>query len=295
MAALARRGRDVVVLTRGESRASSGERVTDSGNVHYATWTPGRSGEWSRALEGCEAVVNLAGAGLFDQRWTPERLALVRASRVDTTRVLAEAIASSDMKPRVLVSASAIGYYGMRKDDEELGEDAPPGDDVIAQMVVAWEKAAEAASAVGVRVAYPRVGLVLGRDGGALPRLAAPYRAFVGGPLGDGEQWFSWVHVGDVVRAIVFAMDGDLAGPFNVCAPRPVTMNELAKALGTALRRPSFFRVPAFALRLAVGPGAEALLTGPRAVPRRLLAAGFSFEHPELSPALEDLLKKRVD
>lgn len=288
---LVRRGRDVVVLTRGETREPPSERGTDEGNVQYATWTPTRSGPWTNWIEDCDAVVHLAGAGIFDERWSPERLAVVRGSRVDSTRVLAEAIAAASRKPRVLVSASAIGYYGMRKDDEELAEDGPPGNDVLAEIVVAWEAAARAARDANVRVAHPRIGLVLGKDGGALEKLLPVFRAFVGGPIGDGKQWFSWIHVQDVVRALMYALDEDISGPFNATAPNPVRMNDLAKALGSELGRPSIFRVPAFALKLAVGAGAEALLTGPRVVPRALERAGFTFDFPDLASALHDLLK----
>jgi uncharacterized protein (TIGR01777 family) len=239
-----------------------------------------------------DAVVHLAGEPVADRRWTHEHLARVRASRVDTTDRLARAVAAADRKPRVLVSASAVGYYGMRLDDARLDETAPPGDDVLAELAVAWEAAADPARAAGVRVVHPRIGVVLGRDGGALAKMLPAFRWFVGGPIGSGAQWVSWVHMSDTVRALVFAIDdARLSGPVNVSAPEPATMGDLARGVGRAIGRPSAMRVPAAALRLALGEGrARLLLTGQRAVPRRLLEAGFAFEHPRLGEALRDLL-----
>jgi len=238
-----------------------------------------------------DAVVHLAGEPIADARWTPERLERIRASRVETTRRIADAISRATLKPRVFLSGSAVGIYGMRIDGEVLDEGSPAGDDVLARIVVEWERAADAARSAGVRVVHPRIGIVLGREGGALSKMAAPFRWFVGGPIGSGAQWVSWIHVRDVVRALVFAMDGDaLEGPVNVVAPEPVAMGDLARALGHALHRPSFFRVPPFALRLALGEGlAKVLLTGQRAAPNKLLGAGFTFDFPRLEQALADL------
>jgi uncharacterized protein (TIGR01777 family) len=241
-------------------------------------------------VERSDAVVHLAGAPVAEARWTPERLELIRSSRVDTTLRLARAIASAARRPRVFVSASAVGLYGMRRDNVLCDEQAAAGSDVLARIGVAWEAAADAARAVGVRVAHPRIGVVLGK-GGALGKMVGPYRWFVGGPVGDGRQWVSWIHVNDVVRALLLLVDREeLAGPVNLVAPAPVTMNDLAHALGRALGRPSALRVPAFALRLALGEGlAELLLTGQRVAPRSLEGAGFTFEFPVLQGALADL------
>jgi uncharacterized protein (TIGR01777 family) len=240
-----------------------------------------------------DAVIHLAGEPVAAARWTPNRLELIRNSRVDTTRALADAIAHAPRKPRVFVSGSAVGIYGMRGGDAlAVGEDGEPGDDALARITKEWEAAAAPAKAAGVRVVHPRTGVVLGRDGGALAKLVAPFRWFVGGPVGDGEQWVSWVHLRDVVRALLFAVSNEsLEGPMNVTAPHPATMNDLAKAIAHALHRPSIFRVPPLALRLALGDGlATALLTGQRALPRKLEAAGFAFEFPDLRVALADLL-----
>jgi uncharacterized protein (TIGR01777 family) len=180
----------------------------------------------------------------------------------------------------------------MRSDDTELDESAPAGQDVLAEIVVAWEGAADPARAAGVRVVHPRTGVVLGKDGGALAKMALPYRWLVGGPLGTGRQWVSWIHLRDAVRALLFAVDTDaLAGPVNVVAPGPVTMDALAQSIGGALHRPHAFRAPPFAMRLALGSGrAKMILTGQRVLPRRLEAAGFAFEFPRIDGACRDLL-----
>jgi uncharacterized protein len=236
-----------------------------------------------------DAIVHLAGEPITDMRWTPERLELIRSSRVDTTRRLAVAMAARP-RVKVFVSGSAVGIYGMRRDDVVCDEATPPGDDVLAQIGIAWEAAAAPAAQAGVRVVHPRVGIVLGK-GGALAKMRRPFELFAGGPLGDGKQWLSWIHISDAVRAIVFALDREtMKGPFNVVAPAPVTMNEFARALGKALGRPSLFRVPAIALRAMLGEGvAELLLTGQRCRPGRLLEEGFAFELEGVGEALKDL------
>ena len=237
-----------------------------------------------------DAVVHLAGEPVADARWTPERLERIRASRVDTTGRLARAIAAAPRKPRAFVSASAVGIYGTRTDDVVCRESTPPGDDVLARIVVDWEAAAAPAREAGVRVAHPRTGIVLG-PGGALSRMVGPYRFFVGGSIGSGKQWVSWIHLHDEVSALLFLLDRDIQGPVNLVAPEPVTMAQLSSAIGRAMHRPSLMRVPGFALKVALGPGvAELLLTGQRVVPTALQAAGFSFAFPRIDEALRDLL-----
>jgi uncharacterized protein (TIGR01777 family) len=276
--ALRARGDEVVLVSR---NARSGE-------AGLAPW-----GAVAERVQEADAVIHLAGEPVADARWTPRRLELIRTSRVDTTRALADAIVHSARRPRVFVSGSAVGIYGMRGGDASpVGEDGEAGDDALARITKEWEAAANPAKAAGVRVVHPRTGVVLGRDGGALAKLVAPFRWFVGGPVGDGEQWVSWVHLRDVVRALLFAVSSEsLEGPMNVTAPHPVTMNELAKAIARALHRPSILRVPPLALRLALGDGlAGALLTGQRVLPRKLEGAGFAFEFPDVQRALLDLL-----
>jgi uncharacterized protein len=241
-------------------------------------------------VERADAVVHLAGEPVADGRWTPERLERIRASRVETTDRIARAIAAARRKPRVLVSGSAVGLYGMRRDDAICTEASPPGDDVLSRICVAWEAAAAPARDAGVRVVHPRVGVVLGR-GGALAKMAAPFRWFVGGPVGQGTQWLAWVHLRDTVRALAFLVDRqDLSGPVNIVGPSPVTMNAMSRALARSLGRPDLLRVPAFALRLALGEGlAQVLLTGQRVAPTKLEEAGFEFDFPSLDEALRDL------
>lgn len=258
--------------------------------MELATWTPDKKGDWSRIVDGVDAVVHLAGAGVVDEAWTPARREVLRSSRIRSTEVLAEAIAVAERKPRVFVSGSATGYYGTSAGERLLTEEDPPGDDFLARLCVDWEGAAAQAREAGVRVCHPRTGLVLGRDGGMLAKMIPAFRAFVGGPVGTGAQYMGWVHIVDAVRALEHAIDTELSGAFNVTAPEPVTMETFARVLGQALGRPALFRVPSFAVKLAFGDRAEALLTGQRAVPRRLSDAGFAFVFPELASALADIV-----
>ena len=248
---------------------------------------------WWQALDGAGAVVNLAGESIAAGRWTPRQKERILQSRIRATRALVQGIAAVANKPAVLVSGSAVGYYGPRG-DEELDEGAPPGDDFLARVCVAWEGEARRAAEEGVRVALVRTGLVLAARGGALPRLVLPFRLGAGGPLGSGRQWMPWIHLDDLVELFVFLIQGEgLEGPFNGTAPQPVTNRQFARTLGRVLGRPSWLPAPAAALRLALGEMADALLlSGQRAVPRRALEAGFRFRFPELEPALRDLLAR---
>jgi uncharacterized protein (TIGR01777 family) len=271
------------------SLAARGDEVVVVSRRGPVTWD-----DVEREVPRSAAVIHLAGEPIAEGRWTAERWERIRASRLDTTARLARALASAASageRPPVFVSCSAIGIYGMRRDDVLCDESSGPGEDVLARLCVAWEKAADAARDAGVRVVHPRIGIALG-EGGVLARMAPAFRVFAGGPVGDGSQWVSWIHARDVVRALLFLLDGEsLSGAYDLVAPNPVTMTDLARAIGKELGRPSALRVPAFALRLAFGEGlAETLLTGQRVAPRRLLEAGFAFDFPELGPALADLL-----
>lgn len=294
---LTERGDDVVVLGRG--RAAGGgdlgpkaESSRGAGKVDFATWTPEKAGDWQKVVDGADAIIHLAGAGVLDESWTPARKEVLRSSRIESTRLLAEAIARADKKPRVFVSSSAIGYYGIRAEDRVLVEDSPPGDDFLARLVADWEAAAEPARAAGVRVCHPRIGLVLGRGGGMLEKMMPAFRAFVGGPVGTGAQYMGWIHIVDTVRSLELAVDTELTGPFNVTAPEPVTMDVFARALGTAMGRPSIFRVPQFIVKLALGSRSEAVLFGQRALPKKLVDSGFAFVFPDVASALADIAAK---
>jgi len=243
-------------------------------------------GAWQQRLAGHEVVVNLAGASIFT-RWTAKAKREIRASRLSTTRNVVDALPTGGGV--TLVSTSAVGYYGFHG-DEELGEDDGPGDDFLARLCVDWEAEALRARDRGVRVAIARFGIVLGPGGGVLGQMAPIFRAFLGGPLGSGRQWFSWIHVEDLFGALAhLAGRPQSAGPYNLTAPGPVTNRELTRELGRVLRRPALLPAPGFAVRLALGEFGNVLLEGQRVLPRRLLAEGFRFAHPDFAGALEDL------
>lgn len=243
------------------------------------------------ALSGVDAVVHLAGESVGSGRWTAARKAAIEDSRVLGTRAVVEALEHAQPRPRVLVSASAVGYYGDCS-DRELPEDAPAGDDYLAAVSRRWEAEAVRAEALGVRVVLLRFGLVLSADGGALPRMLPPFKLGVGGRLGSGHQAMAWVHIDDVVRVATLAIDAaDLDGPVNVVAPGIVDNRGFTRALGKALGRPTFTPVPRFAISAMFGEmGRALLLAGQRAVPRRLQRAGFEFRFPEIDAALRDVL-----
>jgi uncharacterized protein (TIGR01777 family) len=279
-------GHDVVVLTRGGGRSSA--RTT------FVRWDAGASDAtgWMSSVDGARGIINLAGAGIADARWTPARKALLRQSRIAATRALVEAIRRADTRPSVFVSSSAVGIYGPQPDDgPALDESAPPGSDFLATLGVEWEAEARAAGDLGCRVVLLRTGIVLARHGGALQKMLPPFRLFVGGPLGGGRQVMSWIDLRDWIRLVLWLLDTPAAvGVFNGTAPHPVTNREFSAALGRAIRRPSWLPVPAFALKLIVGEMAgPALLAGQRVVPARATALGFRFTYPEIDQALKHI------
>ncbi len=256
-------------------------------------WDPvaGRLNE--AALEGMDAVVHLAGENIAGGRWSAARKERIRSSRVEGTRLLCAALARLEQPPQVLACASGIGYYGDRG-AEELKEDSAAGKGFLAEVCGAWEGAAEPARTRGIRVAHLRFGMVLSSGGGALARMLLPFRMGVGGRIGSGQQWMSWICLDDAVRAICHVLEqAALRGPINLTSPHPCTNTEFARALGKALRRPAIFPLPAWAARVALGEMAEGLLlSGCRVAPARLLESGFQFAYPELAGALRYLLKK---
>jgi uncharacterized protein len=258
-----------------------------------ARWNP-EAGEIDvSAFAGVAAVVHLAGENIAGGRWTEARKARLRSSRVGPTRLLAETLAALEAKPKVLVSASAIGYYGSRG-DAWVTETDPPADDFLGRLSAEWEKAAEPASKAGIRVVRLRTGLVLSAKGGALGKMLLPFRAGVGGVVGPGTQYVSWIAIDDLLGVVRHALDrADVEGPVNAVAPEPVTNAEFARGLGRVLGRPTIVPAPAFALRLALGEMADAtLLASTRARPDRLLASGYRFRFPELEGALRHVLGK---
>jgi uncharacterized protein len=263
-------------------------------------WSPEQGWIDDRALNALtpppHIVVNLAGEPIA-QRWTPRRKRAIRDSRVQGTATLAKAIAALAVPPRVFVSGSAIGYYGTDRGDEVLTEASVPGRDFLAQTAIAWEGATAAAVRAGIRVVTPRTGVVLGRNGGALARLLLPFRLGVGGRIGTGRHWMSWISLEDMVRALRFVVDTPrMEGAVNVSAPAPVRSLEFTKALGRALHRPTIVPAPAFALKLVFGEMAQAtILASQRVVPERLAGAGFAFRHPRLEDALAFELRRSAD
>ena len=280
---LAEAGHSVVRLVRGEPAAGA----TDD----TATWDPARGAIDSAVLEGADAVVCLSGASIADGRWSRRRKALLLSSRVDSVRTLAEAMTTLEKPPTTLVTASAIGFYGDRG-DEELGEASSPGEGFLADVCRRWEAATAAAREAGVRTVPLRIGMVLAADGGALAKMLPPFRLGAGGPLGSGRQWVSWIALGDLVRVIRRVLeDPAFDGPINAVAPGAVRQRDFARTLGAVLGRPAILPAPAFALRLALGEMAdELLLAGQRVVPGRLEASDFDFRWPSLESALRSIV-----
>lgn len=275
IAHLERSGHEVLRLVRGSASEPHGVR-----------WQPDTGELDGRALGAVDAVVHLAGENVAGGRWTPARRAAIAASRGPTTERLARSLARLPVPPRTLISASATGIYG-DCGDARLDERTPPGQGFLAEVAQAWEAATQPAASAGIRVVHLRIGMVLDRSGGALARMLLPFQLGLGGRLGSGQQWVSWIHRQDLVAAIAFLLGQEsLRGPVLAVAPEPVTNREFTRALGRALRRPAVLPVPAFALRLLFGAMAdELLLSSQRATPRALLTAGFQFAHPNLAEA----------
>jgi uncharacterized protein (TIGR01777 family) len=284
---LNRVGHQVTVFTRNPQKTIAGAET--------AQWDPENIQEWLSYIEKADAIVhlageNLAGEGFFPTRWSLPRKQRIVDSRVKTGKALAKAIQQAERKPKAFVQASAIGYYGSRE-DEILTEADKPGGDFLAQTCIEWENATKALDNIGVRRAVIRTGIVLTPDSGALARLLPPYRMFIGGPFGNGNQWYSWIHIADEVAAIRFLVENRGAmGVFNLTAPNPLTNRDFGKTLGKVLKRPSLIPVPGFAMNLAFGEVSTVVLDGQRVLPTRLEDLGYTFKFPELEPALRDLL-----
>jgi uncharacterized protein (TIGR01777 family) len=258
--------------------------------VRAAGWDGQTAAGWGPLADGAQAIVNLAGENLGAGRWTAERKRRIRASRLNAGQAVVEAVRAAGRAPRVVVQSSAVGYYGPQG-DQELAEGAPPGNDFLARLCVEWEASTAPVEAMGVRRVVIRSGVVFHASDGALPRMLLPFKLFVGGPLGSGRQWLSWMHIADEVAAIRFLIEKEeAAGAVNQAAPHPLTNAEFGRVVGRVLGRPAWIPAPAFALRLVLGEMATMVLDGQRAVPRRLLALGFAFRFPEAEAALRDLL-----
>ena len=278
---LTKNGHEIVSLVRHASEGTS-----------EIEWHPNQGSIDSERVGGFDVVVHLAGESIASGRWTDEKKRKIRESRVMGTTLLSQSLARSSKPPAVFISASAIGYYGNRG-DELLNEKSAPGNDFLAEVCVAWERATGEAEARGVRTVHTRFGIILDQEGGALAKMLTPFRMGVGGRIGDGKQWMSWIALVDVIQGLQFVIEhNSITGPVNFVAPNPVTNSEFTKSLGDALSRPTLFPMPSFAARLAFGEMADALLLSSAKVePKRLQQSGYRFEFENLQPALAAILK----
>ena len=290
---LASDGHEVVVLSRNPRQAGP-----MPANVSFAQWDAKSADGWGHLADGADAIVhlasaNLAGDGFFPSRWTRERKKLIRDSRVYPGQAIVEAVRQAQNPPKVVIQASAVGYYGVHDYSVTITEDSPPGRDFLADVSKQWEASTAEVTDKGVRQVIIRTGVVLSKEDGALPRLALPFKLFAGGPLGNGRQPFPWIHLHDEVKAIRHLISQrDASGPYNLTAPNPVTNREFAKIMGRVLGRPSFVPAPAFAFNLAFGEVATVVLDGQKAVPQRLQESGFEFTYEQPEAALREIYGK---
>lgn len=292
-------GHEIIILSRHGSQDYK-SLLNAKQNPIFLYWDGENLEEWASAIELSDVVINLAGENIggksilevATKRWTPERKETLRRSRIASGKALIQAIQSFSAKPKVFVQASAVGYYGSHP-TREMDEDAPPGNDFLAELCVEWEHSTAELEQVGVRRVITRIaGVVMSLKGGSFPFILLPYRFFLGGPLGTGKQWISWIHLHDLVRAIAFLIEQPSAnGPFNLCAPQVVTSQELSNVIGKAMSRPSFFPTPEFFFRLVFGEKADLLLASQKQIPKRLLTLGFEYEYPTVESAIRNLLR----
>lgn len=281
---LLEQGHSLTLFTRGSPPNAN------TGAKRWLHWTPGTLRSWESEMDGLDGVINLTGEPIAARKWTNTQRRRLEKSRVDATHVLVQACAKAPHKPKFLINASAVGYYGPHG-DEILTEEAPHGEDFLSLLCRDWEEEAIMAEQYGMRVVRLRTGIVLGPDGGALAKMMTPYRFYLGGPLGSGKQWMSWIHLEDQVRLVLHVISNPQAsGAINATSPNPVQNEEFSRALGKALKRPSWFPAPAFALRMKLGALAEMLLTGQRVVPAAAQRLGFEFHYPDLPEALQACL-----
>jgi uncharacterized protein (TIGR01777 family) len=279
---LLKKGHNLVIVTR-SSKKYEDEAAT---NQRFVSWDDDLISE----MNSVDVVINLAGENIFGQRWNDEIKERIYNSRIDSTRSLVESMKQADKKPSVFISASASGIYG-DQGDSILTEEHKAANDFLANVCVDWEKESQKAKEYGVRVVNPRIGIVFEDGGGALEKMIPPFKFFVGGPIGDGKQYMSWIHRSDLVNALIFPVEKEeMVGAYNVCSPNPATMIEVSDTLGDVMNRPSFFRVPTFALELAFGEAAQPITGSIRMQPKKLQVHGFEFRYEELEEALADIL-----
>ncbi|MEA5537384.1 TIGR01777 family oxidoreductase [Crocosphaera sp. XPORK-15E] len=281
-------GHQLLIFTRNINHAQKIYPASSFPNVEIVAYTPTESGDWQQRISGCDGVVNLAGEPIAE-RWTSEHKKAILESRQLGTRKIVEAIAKAEVKPSVLVNPSAIGYYGT-SETKTFDENSLPGNDFLAEVCQAWETEAKQLTQTNVRLVVLRFGIVLG-DGGALGKMIPPFKIFAGGPLGNGRQWFSWIHIDDLVRLIKESLTrSGIKGTFNATAPNPVRMNQLCQTLGEVMNRPSWLPVPDFALEMLLGEESIVVLKGQQVLPKETQALGFEYQYPTLKSALMDIV-----
>jgi hypothetical protein len=285
-ASLIQDGHEVIALSRDPDR----QRTVMHANVHLVKWDARTAAGWGDLADGADAIVNLAGENIGAGRWTRQRKQAIIQSRFDAGKAVVEAVANASSKPGVVIQSSGVDYYGIHA-EEIITEEHPPGDNFLSETCRIWEEATFPIEKLGVRRVVYRGAVVLSLEGGALSRILLPYRFFAGGPLGSGNQWFSWIHIQDQIAAMRFLIENShSSGVYNLCSPYPLQNKDLARTIGRVMGRPSIFPVPAFAIRLIFGEMAMTVLGGQRVIPQKLLKDGFNFTFPEVEQALHELV-----
>jgi uncharacterized protein len=284
---LAARRHNVIVLSRGTYDTSFSNKIT------IEKWDGRTLGDWCKAIENADVIINLSGASIAGSRWTIHRKKEFFESRINSTRILAQAVSMAITRPSVFLNASAVGYYGNTK-DIEVNENSQKGAGFLSDLCGLWEQEALNIRKSGLRIALLRTGVVLDKNGGALKRMIFPFKVFAGGYLGSGQQWIPWIHIDDLIKSVIFIIETEsLKGPINLTSPDPVTNRIFAKNLGKILHRPSWFPIPSFLLRMILGEMASVILEGQRALPAKLLSAGFTFTYPAIEMALTDIFSNK--